>query len=176
MHWHHLLLEKISFLTCPGLETSILTETVILTTVLILIIQSSSLIRRLLLVFFSIVVIFILNINMVYSGVLCYIFIIIFIGGLIVLLVRVSSTVQQEQGLSPNLVVLITLTSGLLFSLYTRVDWGLGSDSRETRINLITFVTLIKRAIVLGILVILVICLLVLTKLLLDYKGITRNF
>lgn len=73
--------------------------------------QASSLIRRILLVPSRIILILTLNINFIHSGILCYIFIIIFIGGLMVLLVRVSSTVQQEQGVFPRLLILLFLTS-----------------------------------------------------------------
>jgi len=95
----------------PFLIREILREILTIFRVVIISGQSSSLISRLMLVFFRIGVIFLVRVNLVYSGFLCYIFIMIFIGGLMVLLVSVASTVPQEQGVSfiPYLVSLIII-------------------------------------------------------------------
>jgi len=137
--------------------------------------QASSLIRSILLVPSRIILILVLNINFVYSRILCYIFIIIFIGGLIVLLVRVSSTVQQEQGIFSRLVIIIIMTVVTIVLIVIMIDWGLGRDSLETPINLVNLISFLKVRSIIRILLLLVICLFILTKLLLDYKGLTRN-
>jgi len=138
-------------------------------------IQISSLIRRLLLVSSRIILILIVNINFIFSGLLCYIFIIIFVGGLIVLLVRVSSIVQQEQGASPSFILLFSLVTFIVIVIFLYNDVILQRDCRETTINLMNFLSLNKKRIVFRLIIILSVCLFVLSKLLLDFKGITRN-
>ena len=59
----------------------------------------------------------IIRINVLISGIFSYIFIIIFIGGLIVLLVRVASIIRQEQGVLPKL-IFIAMLSFLLVGCY----------------------------------------------------------
>jgi len=55
------------------------------------------------------------------------------------------------------------------------IDWRLGRDSLETPINLVNLISFLKVRSIIRILLLLVICLFILTKLLLDYKGLTRN-
>jgi len=137
-------------------------------------VQVSSLIRSLLLVPSRVILIVSLNLNLVYSGFMCYIFIIIFIGGLMVLLVRVSSTVVQEQGVFPRifLSLLIILLIGVS---YKYRDMRVRRDLKETIRNLIMFLSFFKVGVCGSLLLILTVSLFILTKLLLDYKGLTRN-
>jgi len=127
------------------------------------------------LVFFRIGVIFLVRVNLVYSGFLCYIFIMIFIGGLMVLLVSVASTVPQEQGVSfiPYLVSLIIIN--LFLWVWIKMDIRLGINCRETSINLLNLIDSPKFRITILLLLILVVCLFIVTKLILEYKGLTRN-
>jgi len=111
------------------------------------------------------------NTNIIYSGLICYLFIIIFIGGLIVLLLRVASTAYQEQrrDFSKRIVIFF-----ILFYLSTIMDNSSGIYSLESRTNLIALLDLRGLNIVIVILALLTLSLFILTKLLLDYKGITR--
>jgi len=152
----------------------ILSEICIIIIVCVISLQASSLVSSILLVPSRVALMLIININHVSSGILCYIFIIVFIGGLIVLLVRVSSTVQQEQGIFPSLLASLVFFFGLLS--YTFMDWSLGRDSLETTINMINLIWFYKVILVISMLLLLILCLFILTKLLLDFKGITRNF
>jgi len=77
----------------------IIREIILSLGVIIITVQSSSLIRSLLLVPLRAILILAVGVSNIYSGFMSFIFIIIFIGGLIVLLVSVASVVQQEQGI-----------------------------------------------------------------------------
>lgn len=148
----------------------------ILFRIIVISFQVSSLIRRLILVPSRIVLIFILNIVFSFSGLLSYIFIIIFIGGLIVLLVRVTSIIPQEQGVSFRLLIFImSLIIMVVFLTRIFIDWFKGRDSRESYFRPILFLDFIKVSFRRRTLAILVICLFILTKVLLEFKGLTRN-
>lgn len=94
----------------------VLREIVVIYILALTSIQVSSLVRRLLLVPLRIILIFLLNINIVYSGFLGYVFIIIFIGGLIVLLVRVSSLIKQDQIVISSLLLMVITIPTFLFN------------------------------------------------------------
>jgi len=112
------------------------------------------------------------NTNLIFSGFICYLFIIVFIGGLIVLLVRVTSTVSQEQRIDFSKLFSFVV---ILFCCYSFiVDSIIGRHFYETTTELISFLDLTNLRVVITILVLLSICLFILTKLLLDYKGIAR--
>jgi len=114
-----------------------------------------------------------IDINLIFSGVMCYIFIIVFIGGLMVLLVRVASSVNQEQAVSPSLLLIIILLIVLRF-LFLNYKEG-GRVIGESSFNVISLLDFSKTIIVFIVLLVLVVCLFVITKLLLEYKGLTRS-
>jgi len=101
-----------------------------------------------------------------------FIFIIIFIGGLIVLLVSVASVIQQEQG--------IFIRTGLFFLVCIFIRTGFYKDLIrgsfvEITVELIHLLDEIKYILIFFILFILFVCLFVVTKLLIDYKGLIRT-
>jgi len=150
----------------------IIREIILSLGVIIITVQSSSLIRSLLLVPLRAILILAVGVSNIYSGFMSFIFIIIFIGGLIVLLVSVASVVQQEQG--------IFLSWGLFLLVCIFIRTGFYKDLIrgsfvEITVGLMHLLDEIKYILILFILFILFICLFVVTKLLIDYKGLIRT-
>jgi len=118
----------------------------------------------------------ILNVNFFFSGIISYIYIIVFIGGLMVLLVRVTSVVFQEQAIMPRTFLLVCLITFIFLLFYSPTsDIGKRDRSYESIFSIVRLLELYKKHLIFSILLILVICLFVLTKLMLEYKGLTRN-
>jgi len=131
--------------------------------------QSSSLWRRLILIPSSVLLMFGFRFNIFISGFVTYLFMIVFIGGLIVLLVSVASTTQQEQGTS--LRVVYAIISVLLFFLLKERS----QDSLERPISFIMWLDYNKRIILLLCFLVLIVGLIVITWIILEFKGITRS-
>jgi len=79
------------------------------------------LIRRLIVIPCSVAVIIGVHVNLLFSGLITFIFIIIFIGGLIVLLVSVTSRIIQEQVISFRFIIIIRLS--LRFSILVTLEF-----------------------------------------------------
>jgi len=106
------------------------------------------------------------------SGLVIFVFIIVFIGGLLVLLVRVTSTVYQEQRLAPRVFIFslsLCLGTIILFPGLKTYDWSARKASlffwvRELKINFLLFNVIMV-----------VISLLTISLLLIEFKGIIRK-
>jgi len=155
---------------CLYVREVIFRETLLILLIIILSIQASSLWRALTVIPISLILIYSFRrINRI-SGLLMIIYVIVFIGGLLIFLIRVASLAPQEQtsGLKASLVVIMILfiaplvvfgkklafTSGwITFSLWF---WG-------------------ARVLVLVSLVILLVAFITVTKFFLVYKGFIRT-
>lgn len=133
-------------------------------------IQISSLVRSLILIPLSLLLIIACHIEALYSRVIIFIFVIIFIGGLMVLLVRIASLVYQEPGVAPSLV--ISRFIGVLLFSYKEItiDW------QETTTLFLSWFETLKLMLFGFSLFVLIISLFVMTVLLLEFKGIIRGF
>lgn len=105
------------------------------------------------------------------SGLVVLIFIIIFIGGLLVLLVRVTSTVYQEQGLAPRGFVFLTV-SYFIFLILTSLK---GYDCGLVKANLFYWLNGLKIRFLFFCRRMVLIRLAVITLLLIEFKGVIRK-
>lgn len=151
-----------------SLWLSILRETFVIGAVLCLSSQSSSIVRRLVLIPTRISLMLIFYIETLYSGILTFIFIIVFIGGLMVLLVSATSVVYQDQWVVPSIRVVV-ISPLILFISERASSWN------EDYTRFLSWLDNSKITLVWISLVILVIGLFVITFLLIEYKGITRR-
>lgn len=151
-------------------KISILREIIIILLSLGIRVQSSSLWARLLTIPIRLSLVVSFGSDK-FSGLLFFLFVIIFIGGLLVLLVRVATAVFQEQSSSINLLIFLLRVLVILI-LWTNMFYYEWKSSFRLifswvfRINLVYFRTSIS---------LLLIRLLVISRLLSEFKGIIRK-
>lgn len=133
-------------------------------------VQSSSLWARLLTIPTSIVLIMVFRSDKS-SGLLLLLFIIIFIGGLLVLLIGVASSIHQEQAIVIRLfyfILIVLIMIPILVKTYS-VEW------RTFNSSLFSWVFRIRIAYFRVNIIIIVLGLLVISSLLMEFKGIIRK-
>lgn len=137
---------------------------------LVISIQSSSLWVRLLTVPARGILVIRLSIDKS-SGLIILIFIIIFIGGLLILLVRVASAVYQEQALSPRGLVLgITLVAFSFLIMNLKVyDWS------QVKTTIFFWTSALKTNFLIFRVTLVLISLIIISFLLMEFKGIIRK-
>jgi len=140
--------------------------------VLLLSIQTSSLWGSLILVPIRLILVIRFSNFVIYSGLIAYIFIIVFIGGLIVLLVRIASLISQEQSIRVGIsTVLLCLRLLFLLIFWTETSWDWGSSV----VHFLFWLNPLKNNLIFYSFVVLVIALIGLSKLAIEFKSIARS-
>lgn len=147
-----------------------LREVFVLLVFLFLSIQRSALWTSLTLVLISLILILIFTSPLSNSGFIAFLFVLVFIGGLIVILVSIASISHQEQRISLRFFV-IRVTAFILFLILstTKIDWSeciitriIWFDSSISIVARIRIYTLLMR-------------LTIITWILLIFKGLARR-
>lgn len=130
--------------------------------------QSRTLLRSLIIVPRSLIIVMILNSTNSYSGLFILLYVIVFIGGLIVLLVRMASISLQDQIVWPDQVWIILI---LLFTPFTSIKYEMIIESLSTGTFWIIYtginIFMLRLLLIIGIMVI--------TLLLITFKSIVRG-
>jgi len=154
---------------CMPEAANILSEILLLMFLITIRSQSSSLWIRLLLIPIRIIVVFIYSQNNLFSGIIIILYITVFIGGLIVLLVRVARISPQEQMF--YFIKIWTVTTIIVsypFIFYKKFYIELEKNAFTPWFENIRIIILLR-------VLLLTLALIVLTKLIIEFKGIIRN-
>jgi len=135
---------------------------------LFLTIQSSSLWARLTIVPLRFLLIIVIRVKTI-SELTLIIFVIVFIGGLIVLLVSVSAMVRQEQSISLSIRLLLVLLITESVLILSRYDW------RHSFVTLLNTLTAFNAGFISLSLILLIQGLLTISVLLVEFKRLIRK-
>jgi len=154
---------------CLHLGKIVFRELCLMLLLCLLYIQTSSLWRSVNIVPIRVLMVFsFTNVNN-FSGLLVIIYIIVFIGGLLIFLVRVASLTPQEQNISLNLFLLIFL---IVFTLPFVLQI---KTSHSSRILLPYIWRVTQPYFYLFIVIVFLVALLILTKFFIRFKGLIRS-
>jgi hypothetical protein len=148
----------------------ILREIILFLLILVLIVQTSSLWRRIIIIPIRIIVVILIRASNSFRGILIIIYILIFISGLLVLIVSVSSVSPSEQDYTSRKLLII-------ISLIVSIPLGMEYKSSYNYYNLILSISWFEHqaGLYIFILILLLVSLAVLTYLLQNFKGLTRR-
>ena len=135
----------------------------------LLLIQTSSFYGSLVLVLLRVVIMFFIRIDLIRSGLFLFIFMMLFVGGLLVLLVRLTCVIRQEQSgilAVAGTIIILLITISMLRLSYREIVCGVNPLLSWLELNVLV-------ALILSFL--LSLSLLVIRWALLSYKGITRR-